>query len=227
MRLLPPSWARKGASQLASSKIVVLGAGGHAKVVISTVRAAGQDVCAVFDDDRSRWGDSVLGVPVEGGLADAPDSPAYAGIIAIGSNPARRQIAARFQHLCWHTVVHPSAYVDSTVRLGQGTVVFAGAVVQPDAVIGSHVIINTGATVDHDCRLADYVHVAPGTHLAGAVQVGEGALLGIGSAVVPGRSIGRWALVGAGGVVIQDVPDHVTVVGIPARPVTTVAPQVG
>jgi len=89
--------------------------------------------------------------------------------------------------------------------------------VQPDVIIGKHVIINTCASVDHDCKLEDFVHIAPCVHLAGGVLVGEGSLLGVGSSVIPYRRIGKWSIVGAGSVIVNDIPDHVTVVGVPAK----------
>jgi sugar O-acyltransferase (sialic acid O-acetyltransferase NeuD family) len=197
--------------------VAVIGAGGHAKVVISTLLAAGFEVACVYDDDSSKWGSEVLGAPVRGPVAEIESNPRLKAIIAVGDNGAREKMAGRFEQIEWLAVVHPAAYVHPSVKIAEGTVVFAGAVIQPDAVIGAHAIINTGATVDHDCAIGDFVHVAPGTNLAGGVRVGRGAFLGIGSAVIPYRSIGEWTTVGAGGVVIDDLPARITAVGVPAR----------
>lgn len=202
-----------------SNPVNVIGAGGHAKVVVSLLRAAGYSVVAIYDDSPSQHGREVFGVPVLGPVDKLEDSPVTHAVIAIGDCRVREQISRRFRQITWVTAIHPSAYVDPTARLGEGTVVFAGAVVQPDAVIGSHVIINTGATVDHDCRVEDFVHLAPGVHLAGGVRVARGAFLGAGAVVAPYRTIGRGTLVGAGGVVIGDLPDGVTAVGVPAKPI--------
>jgi len=191
--------------------VVVIGAGGHAKVVISTLTACGTPVAAVLDDDDSKWGTDAQGMRV-GRIERARGGR---GIVGIGDNAQRREMA-RALGLEWQTAVHPAAYVHASAKLGRGTVVFAGAVVQPDAVIGDHVIVNTGATVDHDCVIGDFAHLAPGVHLAGAVQVGEGAFLGIGSVVCPGVKIGRWARLGAGAVAIRDLADGVVAVGVPA-----------
>ena len=192
--------------------VVVIGAGGHAKVLISTLTACGVPVGAVVDDDDTKWGMDAQGTRV----GRIERELGGRGIVGIGDNAQRREMA-RTLSLEWQTVVHPSAYVHPSAKLGRGTVVFAGAVVQPDAVIGDHVIVNTGATVDHDCVVDDYAHLAPGVHLAGSVHVGEGAFLGIGSVVSPGVKIGRWATVGAGAVAIRDVADGVVAVGVPAR----------
>lgn len=192
--------------------IVVIGAGGHAKVLISTLLACASPIAAVCDDDTKKWGREVQGTRVS---RLEPDRGGRA-VIGIGDNATRMEIA-RTLDFEWEIVVHPSACVHESATLGPGTVVFAGAVVQPDAVIGEHVIINTGATVDHDCIVGDFAHIAPGVHLAGSVEVGEGALLGIGSVVIPGVKIGRWSTLGAGGVAIRDIADGVVAVGVPAK----------
>ena len=199
--------------------MVVLGAGGHAKVVVSTLGAAGAAVTAILDDDPARHGAALAGVPVRGPLAEARGACAAEGataICALGQNRARQRVAGGLV-LPWTVAVHPSAVVDESVEVGGGTVIFAGAVVQPGAILGAHVIVNTGASVDHDCRIGDFVHLGPGVRLCGGVTVEEGALLGVGCAVVPGVRIGAWASVGAGAAVVADVPPGATVVGVPAR----------
>ncbi len=198
------------------SEVLVLGAGGHAKVVISTLHAAGHTVVAVYDDDEARWGGEVLGVPVRGPLAAAGAAGVASGVIAIGCNATRKKIAGRV-NLRWLTVVHPTAWIAPDAQLRAGTVVFAGAIIQPGGVIGQHVIINTAATIDHDCVIADWAHLAPGVHLAGGVRVGEGAYLGIGCMAIPARKIGAWTTVGAGAVVVRDLGDDVVAYGTPAR----------
>lgn len=196
---------------------MVLGAGGHAKVVIATARAAGFDVTAVLDDNPRLHGSRISEVPVTG-FINASGLPVGVGaVLAIGSNPSRRAVAGRIG--CkWATIIHPEARIDATVVVGEGTVVFAGVVVQPDTVIGAHTILNTSCSVDHDCRVGNYAHLAPGTHLAGSCSVEEGGFVGIGAVIVPGLRVGAWAVVGAGAVVTRDVAPGVTVVGVPARP---------
>ncbi len=199
-------------------EVYVVGAGGHAKVVVSTLQAAGYTIKGLFDDDPMKSGKSVLGIPVRGSTAEFALLGPRPAVIGVGNNAARRKLAKQFEGLEWVTVVHPTAYVHPSVRLGWGTVVFAGAVIQPDTVVGSHCIINTAASVDHDCILGDYVHVAPGSHLAGGVVLGEGVFLGIGSSTIPGVKVGSWTVVGAGGVVVSDLMPGVLAVGVPASP---------
>jgi UDP-perosamine 4-acetyltransferase len=206
-----------------AGRAAVLGAGGHGKVVIATLQAAGWWVAAAYDDAEERWGGELLGVPIRGPLDAAAASEVDGAVVAVGDNRARKSLAERFD-LPWIAVVHPAAVVHPSVELGPGTVVFAGAAIQPDTRIGRHAIVNTGASVDHDCRLGDFVHVAPGARLAGGVTLEEGAFLGIGSAAVPGLTVGAWATVGAGSAAIRPVPAGATVVGVPARVVRRRAP---
>jgi len=199
------------------NKVVVIGGGGHAKVVISVLRLAGYQPVVVLDDFEALWGTNLLGVPVRGPISSADTKSYDKGIIAVGRNDLRQKLAAHFK-LSWVTAIHPTAWVDPSVVLGPGTVVFAGAMIQSGTVVGDHVIINTGATIDHDCQIRNFVHVAPGVHLAGKVTLGEGSLMGIAAAAIPGVQIGEWATVGAGGIVIHNLPARAVAYGVPARP---------
>jgi sugar O-acyltransferase (sialic acid O-acetyltransferase NeuD family) len=195
-------------------KLVVVGAGGHAKVVVDAARAAGHTVLAAEGDTGGA--DDVLGVPVVQPLSQLP---ADSFIIAIGDNAARKSqfeahVAAGMRPVA---VVHPSAIIGENVTVGEGAFIAAGAVVNPDARIGPNVILNTGCTVDHDCAIGAHAHIAPGVALSGGVSVGEGALIGVGAAAVPGAEVGAWAIVGAGATIIDPVPDGATAVGTPAR----------
>lgn len=202
---------------MAKRGVIVIGAGGHGKVVVATLQAAGRPVLEVWDDDPERSGGELLGVPVVGPIAERiSGAEGRRAVLGIGDNRTRQRLASDLP-LVWTSIVHPKAVVHPSVWLGEGTVVFAGAVVQPDAVLGRHAILNTGATVDHDCAIGDFAHIAPGSHLSGEISVGEGAFLGIGVAVLPGRTVGAWATVGAGAVVVRDVPAAATVAGVPAR----------
>lgn len=197
--------------------VVVIGGGGHAKVLLSVLQICAIPVAGLYDDDPKSWGTELLGVPILGPIDALNEQNHALGIIAIGNNLIRKKFASHF-NFRWATLIHPTAVIHPSVIIGAGSVVFAGAIIQPDATVGEHVIVNTGATVDHDCVIRDFVHLAPGVHLAGDVQVEEGAFVGISSAAIQGSKIGAWATVGAGGVVIKDVPPGVTAVGLPAKP---------
>lgn len=198
-------------------QFIVVGAGGHGKVVIASIIAAGDSVIGILDDDPGQHGRVVLGAEVLGPVEAVMVPPDAVVILGVGSNRARRAIAQRLK-VRYATVVHPSAIVHPSVTLGEGCAVFAGAVIQPDTLLGAHVIVNTSASVDHDNRISAFAHIGPGCHLSGTVTVGEGALLGIGSAVIPGMTIGAWATVGGGSAVVSSVADGATVAGCPARP---------
>lgn len=197
-------------------QIAVVGAGGHAKVVIDTIRAEGRYVinCLI---DKERIGQSVFGIPVVG---SHEDTDAQSFIVAVGDNRVRRVEFDKLRSAGWTPVksIDPRAIVSSFASVGDGTVIVAGCVVNASAFIGDNCIVNTAATIDHDCQIGNHTHVAPGVNLAGAVMVGEGVLIGIGASVIPRISIGDWSTVGAGSVVIRDVTSNSVVAGSPASP---------
>ncbi len=198
----------------------MFGASGHAKVVIDIIEKEGLfEIAFLVDDDPSLMGSSVFGYPVIGGKQELGASGIVMGVVAIGSNRARRSVAAWLAENGYHlvTVQHPSAQVGRGVTLGNNCVVMAGAVVNSDCKIGNDVIINTKASIDHDCHIGDGVHLAPGTTLCGTVEVGAGTFICAGATVVPNLKIGSEVVVGAGATVVTDVPDRVLVVGTPAR----------
>lgn len=199
-----------------SSPYFLIGAGGHAKVIARAIQEGGGIVEGIFDDDPAKQGTQLAGVRIVGKCADIIDHPRRPTVIAVGNNRIRKQISEQFD-LDWGTVIHPSAVIDSTAKLGHGSVVMAGAVIQADVQMGDHGIINTGATVDHDCQLGAFFHVAPGTHIAGHCEIGEGAFLGIGVSMIPSRRVGDWTTVGAGAAVVCDLPAGVVATGVPAK----------
>lgn len=202
---------------MAPRRFIVVGAGGHGKVVAASIIASGDEVIGILDDDPAQTGRIVLGAKVLGPVEASfvPDDAVV--ILGIGSNHARRAIAQKLK-VRYASVIHPAAVVHPSVTIGAGTAVFAGAVIQPDSTIGEHTIVNTSASVDHDNAIGAFVHIGPGAHLSGTVTVRDGALIGIGSAVIPGMIVGEWATVGAGSAVVSSVPAGVKVAGCPAKP---------
>jgi len=203
----------------ATDSYYIIGAGGHAKVIIRSLQVQGFQIRGIFDDDRSKHHSVILGAKVIGSCEDLATQPRYPTVVAVGDNAIRRRIVRQL-NFDWATVIHPSAIVDSTVVIGPGSVVMAGAVVQVDTVIGAHGVINTGSTIDHDCTLHDFCHVGPGAHIAGHCMLGEGVFVGIGASVIPSVRIGPWSIAGAGSCVIRDLPSNVTAVGVPARAIS-------
>lgn len=190
----------------------IIGASGHAKVIIEILEDAGVQVKGVFDDDPRRI--QVLSYKITGRLSELPsDQPC---IIAIGDNQVRRKICEML-NTKYGIAKHPSGILSKTSSIGEGTVVMANVVVNADTVIGKHCILNTSASIDHDCVIEDYVHISPNATLAGGVSVGEGTHIGAGAILIPGVKVGKWAKIGAGAVVIRDIPDYAVAVGNPAK----------
>jgi len=207
----------------AEETVWLVGAGGHARVVVDILASCRCRNIFLVDDDPSRHGRLVAGHPVVGGreclLAATRENPGLRVIAAIGSNQARALVFTwlREQHdLAVSKALHPAAVIGSEVSIGRGTVVMAGVVINPGAAVGCNVIINTHATIEHDCRLGDHVHVAPGAVLCGEVRVGAETFIGTGATVIPGISIGAGVVVGAGATVVNDIGDGLTVAGTPA-----------
>lgn len=198
-----------------TGRLVVIGAGGHAKVVIDTCQAAGWSVLGTADAAPDR---RVFGLPHLGSPEQLRVEPDVYAVVAIGSNAARRDVVRQLEGwIPWATVVHPAAFISSRARLDDGVVVFAGAIVQADTVVGRHAILNSGCRVDHDNRIGPFSHVAPGAVLTGKVTLGEGAFVGAGAVVTPNRTLGEWCTVGAGAVIVRDTRPELTYVGVPAE----------
>ena len=203
------------------SSLLIIGAGGHGRVLADVAMCTQRWSRLAFADDRGAALGEPLGLEVVGTCADLERLAAQFDALAvgIGNAVARLRFLKQIEALGYPlpVIVHPTAYVSSFARLGAGTVVFPQAVVNAGAVLGAGCIVNTGATVDHDCQLADAVHVCPGAHLAGDVQVGLRCWIGIGACVREGMCIGDDVCVGAGGAVVTHLASGVTVVGVPAR----------
>lgn len=192
--------------------VIILGGGGHARVVADCLLAQGTLVkgfCALENTPVHSL--PYLG-PYRKELLNYEKL-----IIAIGDNTTRRSLAREEPQNRFANAMHPSSIVSSHALIGRGSMILHNCIVQANARIGDHVILNTASQVDHDCVIDDFVHIGPGTVLCGNVSVREGAFLGAGTTVLPGVTIGQWATVGAGSVVLHDVPDYGVAVGNPAR----------
>lgn len=193
--------------------MLLYGASGHAKVIISCLQANEVSVTGIFDDDPSK---KELGlIPVVGSYRYDYESQEQL-IISIGANHIRKKVAAFIQH-DFGTIIHPSALLDESVKVGEGSVVVHRVVLQADVKIGRHVIINTSVSVDHECIIEDFAHIAPGAILCGNIRVGEGTIIGAGTIVTPNLKIGKHCLIAAGSVITKNIPDFAIVRGNPAR----------
>ena len=210
--------------------LLILGAGGQARVLAETaVAQGGFSHIAFLDDHAAQETDqpSVLGWPVLGPLKRFIEPQIRqsfnAALVGIGDAKTRLVWLEQLDRVGYECpcLIHPTAWVSPSASLGSGSVVFSQAAVQAQASIGSGVILNTGCSVDHDVQLANGVHVCPGAHLAGDVQVGSRSWIGIGASVIQQVRIASDVIVGAGAVVVSDLPVGVTVVGVPARVVSS------
>jgi len=209
----------------AARDVILLGAGGHAKVLLDALRLAGVQVKGVVDPVLA--GSSTLwrAIPIIGNDDDLlklnPDQVILVnGTGSLPSSSLRHRLFNRFTEAGFQfmNVIHPSALIGAGVELGEGVQVMAGAIIQADTAIGSNSIINTGALVDHDCVIGPDVHLAPGVVVSGGVTIGEGAHVGTGSSIIQGISIGAGAIVGAGTVVVKDVRERHKLLGQAPRP---------
>ncbi len=211
------------------SRIVIIGAGGHARVLIEAIAAdSSATVCAVVDQDPLLWGASLSGIPIAGGDDHLKSLHENTGcdsfVVAIGgiknfSLRRRLYIDAQAIGLAPYTVRHSSCECSASAVIADGCQLLVRAVVNAGAQIQENVIINTAAVVEHDCIIGSHTHIAPQACLAGGVRVGNESHIGMGAVVNENLSIGARSVVGAGAVVIADVPDNTVVVGVPARPI--------
>lgn len=206
-------------------KVVVIGAGGHARSVIDILMENEEyEVVGCLDPIYSPQKEIMCmnGVPVVGTDEDMGKflKLGYDYIfVAIGNPNIRKKLYEKSIEIGYTpiNVISQYARVSRYAKIGMGNCIMAGAVVNVNCRIGNGCIINTNASVDHDCQLGDYVHVAPGVAISGSSQLGDGVHIGTNAAVIDGITIGAWSYVGAGAAVVGDIPEHKMVYGVPAR----------
>lgn len=214
--------------------LIILGGGGHASVIIDTLRQLKMDQeLMIIDADPKKWNSKILDVPIVGSddrIAELVKNGAsffIVGVGSVGNNQLRKKLfELGLRHdLKPFTVIHPTAVRSLRAEVGLGSVLLPGCIVNARAEIGINVIVNSGAIIEHDCILEDHVHVATGARLAGGVTVKTGSHIGIGATIRQQIIIGENAVVGAGSVVIKDINPHAIVAGNPAKIINYSIPE--
>lgn len=206
--------------------IVIIGSGGHAKVIADILLKRKEvlkeelDIVGFLDDNfQNLEYREIFNIPILGSLELIEEfkNKDYEYIIAIGNNLTRKKIAEKYSNLIYYIAIHPTAVIGNMVTIEEGTVVMANAVVNSYSKIGKHCILNTSCVIEHDNEIKDYVHISPNVTLCGGVVIKEKSWIGAGSSIKQGMIVGKNVVVGAGTVVIKDVENNVTAVGNPAR----------
>lgn len=201
-------------------QLLILGAGSFAAEIADIVSDLPDFEIAAFIEskDASKSGERVSGYPILW-IDDLPnDLASYLGFSALGTTHRREPIQRlKALGLEFATIIHPTSQYSTSAIIGRGTFISRGSIVAAHAVLGEHVVINRGCLIGHHVRIGDYVTVSPGANLAGGSKIRKCTYIGMGAIVLNGIRIGAHSVVGAGAVVTRDVPDHVQVMGIPAR----------
>lgn len=212
-------------------KIFIWGASGQGRVVLDILRENKNfEIHGFIDSNKKLKGKNVDGVRVLGGkeaLNRLKKRDVQAGIVAIGNNTARCEIADYLRKNGFHLVnaIHPRASLASNAVIGSNVTIAAGAIICAHAIIEDNVIINTGAIIEHENIIKNGAHVASGARLAGKVEVGEKAFIGIGVTIIQCLKVGSNSIIGAGSMVLEDIPEGVVAVGIPAKVIRRVTKE--
>jgi len=209
---------------MAKKKIVLIGGGGHCKVVISILKKLDNfEIAGIVDNYKLE--SFINGIRIIGSDDDLKDiykSGIHNALITIGSikdNTKRYRLFNMAKEIGYKfpVITSPEAIVDESVRVDEGTVIMPGSIINIDSSIGKNCIINTGSIIEHDCKIGNHCHIAPGVHVSGEANIGELSFLGIGATIIQGIKIGKNVTIGAGAVIINDIPDNVIAVGNPAK----------
>lgn len=203
-------------------KYIIIGHGGHGRVIRDLILSNEENEVIGFLDDKYKEirlsGNLFIG-SIRSAKHMIETFQDIKLVIAIGDNQIRKSLVEKLAipEEYFSTIIHKSAVVSSSAKIGPGTVVMAKAVINADAEIGKYAIINTSSIVEHDCKIEDFAHICPGASLTGGVEVGTGTKVGAGVTIIPNVKVGEWSTIGAGAAVIDSLPSHCTAVGIPAR----------
>jgi len=198
--------------------VIILGAGGHAKVIADIVEKSGDKVIGFLDDNLEIQNNIVYDEKkIIGTIKEIKKFKNIFFVIGIGNNHIRKTLSEKYK-LNWYTAIHPNTIISKDVKIGEGSVVMAGAIINPGTIIGKHCIINTKVSIDHDNLIEDFVHLSPGSTLAGTVNIKELTWIGAGATVINNITIEKNNIIGAGAVVINNIDNTNKIfVGVPAN----------
>jgi UDP-perosamine 4-acetyltransferase len=206
------------------NKVVLIGGGGHCKVVISVLKKLQQfEIVGIVDNyKKSNIISKVNIIGTDDDIKEIYYSGINNAIVTVGSvkdNKKRFRLFNMAKEIGFKfpKIISPEAVVSDNVKIGEGTVIMPGSIINTDTKIGKNCIINSGAIIEHDCNIKDHCHIAPGVHISGSVEIEELTFIGIGSIIIQGLKIGKKVTIGAGSVIISNIPDNVIVVGNPAK----------
>lgn len=204
--------------------IVIVGAGGHAKVVADAIEKEGVHCILGFVDENREITGEIYGYQVIGGLEvfeEEQFSAVNAGILAVGDNLSRNRLAKRISQIKpsfeFVTVTHPAAVISRGARVGKGTIIMPGAVVKSDTWVGNHCVINSNCSIGHDTWIGDFVTIGPGALVGGNVRVGNCSMVSLGANVIHNVKIGDHTIIGSGATVVRDIGSGVIACGTPAK----------
>jgi len=191
------------------NSIYIYGASGHGLVVADIAKACGYQKVIYLDDGK----DEYLSFSEVDKTTDIPLA------FGIGSNRIRESLFKRVEKngLNIVTLIHPSASVSSSVKIGRGTVIMPNVVINSNTIIGKGVILNSASVIEHENYIGDFVHISPNSSLAGDVSVKESSHIGIGATIIQGITIGTNSIIGAGSVVVKEIPEYVVAYGNPCK----------
>lgn len=204
--------------------VIIIGAGGHSKVVIDILKENNQfNIIGLLDDDENMHGKLVLGIKVLGNIESIKkyDPKSAKFIITIGNNLIRRELFNKISDLGYMPInaISKHAVISQYAKLGNGLIINSGVKIHPHVHIGDNAIIGMNATISHDSIIGDNSHVSPGVHITGGVNIGPGVDIGTGAVIIPNIHIGENSIIGAGAVVTKDIENNLLAVGVPARPI--------
>lgn len=206
--------------------VVIVGAGGFGREVLEIFKAQNEmsktwNILGFIDDNKQSHGKILNGYPVLGSLdwLRVHDNDSLGCVVAIGNCETRKQVVERLEEIGvnFHNAIHPSVIMSDFVELGQHVIICAGSILTVNIRIGDHVHIDTNCTVMHDAVIGSYCRLNPGVKINGNNHLGEGVYVGTGAAFIQDVSVGSWSIIGAGAVVVEDIPEKVVAVGVPAK----------